>query len=117
MSVIDAQKLHKAYGASVVLDDVSLSIGENERVGLVGVNGAGKSTLARILAGLESADSGDVTARRGAGVAYLPQVPTTDPERTARAEVLAGLGEWQQAEARYRAAGAALAAPDGDLQA
>ena len=115
MSVIDARELHKAYGPEVILEGVSLSIGEGERVGLVGVNGAGKSTLARILAGLEAADGGEVALRRDARVAYLPQVPVLEPGRTAREEVLGGLAEWQAAAERHRALGAALSAGEGDL--
>ena len=49
----------KHYGAQVVLDQVSLTVGPRARVGLVGPNGVGKSTLLRILAGIESPDEGD----------------------------------------------------------
>jgi len=116
MSIIDAQQLYKSYGPSTVLGGVTVSLGETERVGLVGLNGAGKSTLARILGGLEAPDSGEVAVRRGARVVYLPQVPRLDPGRTAREEVLAGLAEWQAARARYDQASAALSAGDGDLE-
>ncbi|MEO1056777.1 MAG: ATP-binding cassette domain-containing protein, partial [Actinomycetota bacterium] len=63
MPVLTAQGLRRAYGERVVLDDVGLGIEARERVGLVGANGAGKSTLARILAGREPADAGEVVPR------------------------------------------------------
>ena len=64
MTLLSAQELTKAFGGDPVLDRVSLSIDEGERVGLVGANGSGKSTLARILAGLEAPDTGTVARRR-----------------------------------------------------
>lgn len=115
MPIIDAKNLHKAYGPHIVLDHVNLTIRTGQRVGLVGINGSGKSTLARILAKLEMPDNGEVIVRRGSRLAYLPQCPSFDPQRTAREEVLAGLSDLQEAEKRYHAASAALAAGDGDI--
>ena len=64
----------KSYGAQVVLDDVSLTIGPHARIGLVGPNGVGKSTLLRIVAGAETPDAGAVThAPDSATVGYLEQ--------------------------------------------
>jgi ATP-binding cassette, subfamily F, member 3 len=73
----------KSFGGRQILDGASLEVADGERVGLIGPNGAGKSTLLRMLAGLESADAGGVTLRRGAVVAFLPQLVTGD-ERTVR---------------------------------
>ena len=64
----------KSYGAQVVLDDVTLTIGPRARVGLVGPNGVGKSTLLRIVAGVEEADRGVVTrAPETLTIGYLEQ--------------------------------------------
>ncbi len=97
MPILDAKNLRKAYGAKAVLDGAAVTIRTGERVGVVGLNGAGKSTLARILAGLEAPDSGEVTRRRGASVAYLDQNPRFDGNPTALEAVTAGLGAWHRA--------------------
>ncbi|HEX2850182.1 MAG TPA: ABC-F family ATP-binding cassette domain-containing protein [Acidimicrobiales bacterium] len=69
-----AAHVSKSFGAAVVLDDVSLSIGPRTRLGIVGPNGIGKTTLLRILAGLDEPDSGSVErAPATLQVGYLPQ--------------------------------------------
>ncbi len=70
--MLTVEKLHKSFGAQVVLKEVNLVIGSQERVGIVGHNGAGKSTLVKILAGMEEADKGIVNIH-GASVGYLNQ--------------------------------------------
>jgi ABC transport system ATP-binding/permease protein len=115
--VLVAQDLVKSFGERRVLDGVSLSIHGGQRVGLVGANGSGKSTLARILAGLESPDSGTVAQRRGAAVSYLAQEPTLDPKLSARELVVEGLGEWSRQKARYEAVSAAIGRGEGDIAA
>jgi ATPase subunit of ABC transporter with duplicated ATPase domains len=70
----------KSYGAQVVLDDVTLTIGPRARIGLVGPNGVGKSTLLRIVAGEETADRGTVTRAPGSTtVGYLEQERRVEP--------------------------------------
>ena len=107
--VLVAQDISKAYGQKTILDRVSLSIHSGERVGLVGSNGSGKSTLARILAGIETADTGNVAVRREASVAYLAQEPKLDPDATARSVVSEGLGAWFVAKTNYDALSARIA--------
>lgn len=101
MPILDAQRLKKSYGARVLLDDVSITIVRGEKVGIVGDNGAGKSTLAKILAGVESADQGDLHPRRGAKISYLSQDPHFEPGISARDAALVGLGPWLEAHDRY----------------
>ncbi|NLY95356.1 MAG: ABC-F family ATP-binding cassette domain-containing protein, partial [Myxococcales bacterium] len=103
MPVLTAKGLSKAYGASPLFQGLDLSIHRGERVALVGRNGAGKSTLAKILAGVESADAGEISVRRDAKVAYLSQEPRFPPESTALEIALSGLGEWRAAMARFEA--------------
>jgi ATP-binding cassette subfamily F protein uup len=104
MPVISATDVRKIYDHDVVLGGVSITIDEGERVGVVGNNGCGKSTLGRILAGVETPDSGTVAVRRGAKVAYLAQDPSFSPGETVRDAVLSGLGDWNAAHARYERA-------------
>jgi ATP-binding cassette subfamily F protein uup len=108
LSILDARGLKKAFGPQVLLEDVSLTIEEGERVGLVGRNGCGKSTLAKILAEDEPADGGSIAKKRGARVGYLAQTPRLDPARTAWDEACAGLARWNERKAEYDAATAEL---------
>ena len=71
--LLSCQSLTKAYGSRPLFHDISLGIGEGERMGLIGPNGAGKSTLLRIFAGEETPDSGVVSPRRGLRTAYIAQ--------------------------------------------
>jgi len=71
--LLSCQSLTKAYGARPLFHDISLGVGENERMGLIGPNGAGKSTLLRIFAGDEKPDEGMVSTRRGLRTAYIAQ--------------------------------------------
>ena len=71
--IINAQKLSKAFGAKPLFEDVSFTVSEADRIGLIGPNGSGKSTLLRILAGTEQADSGDLAVRKRLQLSYVEQ--------------------------------------------
>ena len=73
MIVLTIQNLHKAFGGNVVLKDVSLTLQDHQRMGLVGVNGCGKTTLLNILAGREHADGGSISLMKGMRVGYMEQ--------------------------------------------
>jgi ATP-binding cassette subfamily F protein 3 len=74
--------VEKSFGGRTVLDGLDFEVGSRARVGLVGANGAGKSTILRLLAGHDTPDAGTLTIRKGATVAFLPQLVQGD-ERTA----------------------------------
>lgn len=80
--VLDVQNLTKRFGAKVLFEDISFSIAEGQRVGLIAQNGTGKSTLLSILMGEEGKDSGEVIYRNGLRVACLVQSPMFDPKET-----------------------------------
>src|SRR4030095_4306331 len=73
-----------------VLEGATLAINEGDRIGLVGRNGCGKTTFLRILAGLQSPDSGDVTRRRDLVISFLPQDFTLDPAQSVYENIHAG---------------------------
>jgi len=101
MSVLAALDISKAYGERQLLAGVSFTLEDGERVGVVGRNGTGKSTFAKILAGVETPDTGTIATRRGARVAYLAQEPTLDAARTVRASVEEGLDAWLAARSKH----------------
>ncbi|HAO81076.1 MAG TPA: ABC transporter, partial [Verrucomicrobia subdivision 3 bacterium] len=72
-TIISASEVTVRYNDRAILDATTLGIQEGERLGLVGRNGAGKTTFLRILAGLQSPDSGEVARQRDLVVSYLPQ--------------------------------------------
>jgi ATP-binding cassette, subfamily F, member 3 len=81
--MLTAHHIYKTYGIQPVLEDISFSIGNTERVGLIGPNGSGKTTLMRILAGLEQPDAGTlVSTRPNLRVGYLAQGMEFDADQT-----------------------------------
>lgn len=73
MIVLSAQNVAKSFGVNAVLKDISFTLQQGDRIGLVGVNGCGKSTLMRIIAGLDSPDAGEISMVRGTKIGYLAQ--------------------------------------------
>lgn len=71
--LLQVNQLHKAYGASVILEDASASFSSDQKIGVIGRNGAGKSTLCRIITGHESADGGAIIRNSELRLAYLEQ--------------------------------------------
>ena len=92
-SIASASQISVKYGAHVVLDNATISISENDRVGLVGRNGAGKSTFLKILAGADVPDSGTVSFRKDLRVGYLPQNFELDDEKSVLENVLEGASD------------------------
>ncbi len=81
-ALLSAQAVSKSFGAQQVLRDLSLTIHDSDRVGLIGRNGSGKSTLLRILAGLMEPDGGFTTRAQGIRVALLEQQCSLSREQT-----------------------------------
>lgn len=80
--LLDIQHLTKRFGALELFADISFSVAEGQKVGLIAHNGAGKSTLLSILAGHEDYEEGNIVMRRDAHIAILEQQPVFDPETT-----------------------------------
>lgn len=79
---LDVQNLTKSFGAQVLFRNISFSVGEGQRVGLIAKNGTGKSTLMKILMDEEGYDSGSIIYRRDIRVGFLTQTPVFDPEES-----------------------------------
>ena len=79
---LDVQNLTKRFGAEVLFDNISFSIAEGQKVGLVARNGTGKSTLMSVLMDKEGHESGDIIYHRDLKVGYLEQSPKFDPDES-----------------------------------
>src|SRR3954463_1544541 len=88
LNLVNLERVHKAHGTTVLLDDVSLGVAAGERIGVVGRNGGGKTTLLEVLTGREEPDSGRVTRRGDLTLGVLDQSGTLPPGHTVRDVVL-----------------------------
>jgi len=85
--IINVQKISKAFAAQPLFQNVSFTVSEADRIGLIGPNGSGKSTLLRILAGTEDPDSGDVTKRKRLRLSYVEQDSHFEAGQSVRAVI------------------------------
>jgi ATP-binding cassette subfamily F protein uup len=88
--IANASHLVVRYGAEALLDDATLGIHEQERIGLVGRNGSGKSTFLQIAAGVLEPDLGEFSRRRDLVTSFMPQVFGLDDDATVHANILEG---------------------------
>jgi len=98
--VLALDNLSKSFGGRVIFDAVSWTMGDDGRVGLVGLNGAGKSTLLKMIAGVVAPDSGRITRPQRTTVGYLPQDAPEMGGRPVLEETLSALAEMQAYDAR-----------------
>jgi ATP-binding cassette subfamily F protein 3 len=118
--MLTVHQLHKSYGIQPILQNISFSLGNGERVGLIGPNGCGKTTLLRILAKLESADAGHVIPNRSPlRIGYLAQGMEFNPEATIQSVLEPSPVKPEELEAKVASLAMALSSTpeDADLQA
>ncbi|MDA7868385.1 ABC-F family ATP-binding cassette domain-containing protein [Akkermansiaceae bacterium] len=101
MTLFSANELRLAYGHQTLLNGVTLAIAAGEKVGLVGRNGCGKTSLLKILANENQADSGEISARRGLRIGYLPQEFELDPALSVYDNIASGAADIVDAITRY----------------
>ncbi len=97
MNLLTVENATKAFTDTVLFDHISFGLNEGDKVGVIGVNGTGKSTFLKIAAGLLKPDSGTAVKGSKVRIAYLPQNPEFDQEKTILENVTAGrkqIGAW-----------------------
>ena len=114
MTIFTLRSLKKDFGIKELLKDATFSLDEGDKVGLIGTNGSGKSTLLKIIAGLESIDSGERWLNSGSKIVYLPQQPDLDENRTVLEQVFADSGEQMALVREYEEISDKLAHGQGD---
>ncbi|MFI3175775.1 MAG: ABC-F family ATP-binding cassette domain-containing protein [Bacillota bacterium] len=87
MVLLTGENIKKSYGTRIILGDISFSIHEGDKIGVIGVNGSGKSTLLRIVAGVGEADGGEIITANRMQMAYLSQNNDFDSENTVLEQV------------------------------
>ncbi len=102
MIMLSCNKLYKSFGVETILEDISFSINEGDKVGIVGVNGTGKTTLFKVITGIYGYDSGDIFTSKGCKIGYLEQNTNFYSEKTIYDEVLEVFSDLIDAENELR---------------
>ena len=110
-------KARKKHGDKVILDDVTVAVYPDAKIGVVGPNGMGKSTLLRIMAGLEDVSNGEARLTPGYTVGILQQEPPLEEDKTVIENVRLAFGDLQAKVDRFNAIGMEMAEPDADFDA
>ncbi|WP_419956328.1 ABC-F family ATP-binding cassette domain-containing protein [Neobacillus niacini] len=90
MKMLTVENITKTYGEKQLFNNISITIGEKERVGLIGINGTGKSSLLKIIAGLDQPDEGKIITGKDYSIAFLDQQPELDSAKTVLEQVFHG---------------------------
>jgi len=108
LNILSAEKISKSYTEKILFDSVSLGISEGDKIGLIGINGTGKSTMLKILAGIETTDSGRIIKGSNIRIEYLPQNPVFEAGTKVIEQVFKGkslvmklLRDYEQALSNY----------------
>ena len=96
--IINAQQISKTYGIAPLFHNISFTVSEGDRIGLIGPNGIGKSTLLKILANRLAPDSGDVAVRKRTRLSYVAQQSEFDATQTVQSVVEAAMDRTGVAE-------------------
>ena len=114
MPLLSATGLSKSYGPADIFKDLTFSIPNRARIGLVGANGVGKTTLLRVLMGQEESSEGGVQVARGVRIGYLPQRPNLDTSRSIWQECLSAFADLIEQQAEVARLEHAMAAEPGN---
>src|SRR5689334_24789393 len=111
------QKVRKAVGDKVILDDVTLSFFPGAKIGVVGPNGAGKSTVLKMMAGLDQPSNGETRLSPGFSVGILMQEPILDETKTVKQNIEDGVRELMDTLAKYYELNEKMAEDGADYEA
>jgi ATP-binding cassette subfamily F protein uup len=114
MVLLTVEGIGKTYGLKRLFGDVSFGIDDRDKIGVIGANGCGKSTLLKILAGIETSDTGKVMVSKEKRIVYLPQDSTFDPEETVLEAVLKSSDHTMELICEYELVCTRLEEPDAD---
>lgn len=98
MNLLTLENVSKSFTERMLFDGISLGINEGDKIGVIGINGTGKSTLLKIIADIAEPDAGKRTCKNGLRIAYLPQTPIFDENKS----ILANVTDGQTAKESYR---------------
>ena len=115
--IYQMQKVRKAVGDKVILDDVTIAFYPGAKIGVVGPNGAGKSTVLKMMAGMDQPSNGDAKLTPGYSVGMLLQEPPLDDTKTVKQNVEDGVKAIRDVMARYEELNEKMGEPDADFEA
>ncbi|MDU1348873.1 ABC-F family ATP-binding cassette domain-containing protein [Clostridium butanoliproducens] len=93
MNLITLEDIYKSYSDKTLLENIKFTITNEDKIGVIGINGTGKSTLLKIIAGIETFESGHITKMNGLTMEYLPQEVVYEEEDTVLEQVFKGSSE------------------------
>ena len=114
--IYSMQKVRKAVGDKVILDDVTLSFLPGAKIGVLGPNGAGKSTVLKMMAGLDQPSNGEARLSPGYSVGILMQEPELDETKNVLENVQEGVRGIREVILRYEELNEKMGAPDADFE-
>ncbi len=115
MNLLSIESISKSYSEKILFDNLNLGIDEGDKIGVIGVNGTGKSTLLKIIAGLETPDTGNITKVKSIIIEYLPQIPKFSPDASVLNQVFRGDSKSIKLLREYEAAMADMNTPSEKL--
>lgn len=102
MIVLSCNNLNKSFGIDTILENISFTVNEGDKVGIIGVNGTGKTTLFKVLSGIYGYDSGDIYLGKGVEIGYLEQNTNFQSDKTIYEEVLEVFSDLMEMEKYIR---------------
>lgn len=114
MALVSLSSIRKSFGAFQALDEVTFTIGNDEKVALVGPNGSGKTTVLRVIAGMEDFDSGTLSILPGTSIGFMPQDTELTSDEPLLEEVSNASTEIKDMERALRRLEQAMSAAEGD---